>query len=282
MQLIDTHVHINFDVFQADLEAVRKRWQDVGIVRLVHSCVEPTEFATIQALADQIPELSFAVGLHPLDAQKWESEMANKIESLARSDSRVVAIGETGLDFFKAENHEHQKAVFAAQLAIAKALDLPVIIHCRDAAAPMRDLLQEFWRNHQPVKGVMHCWGGTPEETQWFLDLGFYISFSGIVTFKNAKDIHQSAAMVPSDRLLIETDCPFLSPVPKRGKRNEPAHVYYVAECVARLRDIPLETLARETTQNACRIFGLSLPRKSPQESAEEWVVENKASHRHL
>src|ERR671932_1236335 len=263
MQLVDTHVHINFDVFQSELEAIRDRWRQAGVVGLVHSCVEPSEAATIRALADQFPELSYAVGLHPLDAEKWTSETTNKILSLARSDTRVVAIGEMGLDFFKGENQQQQKAVFEAQLAIAKELNLPVIIHCRDAAAPMRTLLQEFWERNGSVKGVMHCWGGSPEETQWFLDLGFYISFSGIVTFKNAQSIQASAVMVPSDRLLIETDCPFLAPVPKRGKRNEPAYVRYVAECVASLRDVPLETLATQTTQNAIALFGLTLPTES-------------------
>src|SRR3712207_6293861 len=143
MQLIDTHVHINFDVFQSDLGAVRDRWREAGVVRLVHSCVEPAESASLQALAEQIPELSFAVGLHPLDAHKWTPEMESQILSLARSDERVVAIGEMGLDFYKAENPQEQKAVFEAQLAIAQELNLPVIIHCRDAAFPMRELLQE-------------------------------------------------------------------------------------------------------------------------------------------
>lgn len=263
MQLVDTHVHINFDVFKSDLEAMRDRWRQAGVVKLVHSCVEPSEAATIRALADQFPELSYAVGLHPLDAHKWTVETANQILSLARFDPRVVAIGEMGLDFFKAENHQEQKAVFEAQLAIAQELDLPVIIHCRDAAVSMRTLLLQFWERNGPVKGVMHCWGGTPEETQWFLDLGFYISFSGIVTFKNAQAIQASAMMVPWDRLLVETDCPFLAPVPKRGKRNEPAYVRYVAECVARLRNVELETLASQTTQNAIKLFGLTLPSDS-------------------
>lgn len=260
MQLIDTHVHINFDVFQSDLEAVRDRWREAGVVRLVHSCVEPAEYANIRLLADKFPELSFAVGLHPLDAEKWTLPMADEIKSLACSDPRVVAIGEIGLDFYKAENQQQQKTVFEAQLAIAKQLDLPVIIHCRDAALPMRNLLQEVWERTGAGRGVMHCWGGTPKETQWFLDLGFYISFSGIVTFKNATEIQKSAMMVPLDRLLVETDCPFLAPVPKRGKRNEPAYVRHVAESIANLRNIPLEALAAQTTQNACKLFGLSLP----------------------
>jgi TatD DNase family protein len=229
MQLIDTHVHINFDVFQADIEKVRSRWQQAGVVRLIHSCVEPTEFSSIAALAQSGP--------------------------------RVVAIGETGLDFYKADNYEQQCMVFEAQLRIATELNLPVIIHCRNATAEVRDVLQK-WKNFkgESVRGVMHCWGGTPEETQWFLDLGFYISFSGTVTFKNAKQIQASAAMVRSDRLLIETDCPFLAPVPKRGeKRNEPAYVRYVAEQIARLRGETTEAIAAMTTKNACNLFNLTL-----------------------
>lgn len=263
MQLVDTHVHINFDVFDADRSAVRDSWREAGVVRLVHSCVEPAEYAGIQALADQFPELSFAVGLHPLDVDKWTPQMSDQILSLASADSRVVAIGETGLDFFKAKNQQEQKAVFTEQLVIAQQLNLPVIIHCRDAAADMAKILQNFWKSNGSVRGVMHCWGGTPEETQWFLDLGFYISFSGIVTFKSATQVKDSAAMVPKERLLIETDCPFLAPVPKRGKRNQPAYVRYVAECVAKLRGVPVETIANQTTQNACELFSLELPSNS-------------------
>ena len=259
MQLIDTHVHINFDAFQPDLEAISQRWREAGLVHLIHSCVEPAEFSSMQALADRFPELSFAVGLHPLDVDKWTPDSHCQILELATSDPRVVAIGETGLDFYKAENRQQQTAVFQAQLAIAQALNLPVIIHCRDAAPEMAQLLKDFWQSQGPVRGVMHCWGGTPTETEWFLELGFYISFSGTVTFKNAAQIQASARMVPSDRLLVETDCPFLAPVPKRGeRRNEPAYVRYVAERVAHLRSVSLEVLAAQTTQNACKLFGLS------------------------
>jgi TatD DNase family protein len=261
MQLIDTHVHLNFDNFQPDLAAVRSRWQEAGVVHLVHSCVEPAEFSSIQAIAHQFPEVSFAVGLHPLDAEKWQSDTAKEILSLASSDSKIVAIGEMGLDFYKADNYEQQQIVFEAQLAIASELNLPVIIHCRDAAVAVREILQKWQeRANNQIKGVMHCWGGTPEETQWFLDLGFYISFSGTVTFKNAKAIQASAAMVKSDRLLVETDCPFLAPVPKRGeKRNEPAYVRYVAEQVAQIRQETLEAISAQTTQNACELFNLAI-----------------------
>lgn len=258
---VDTHVHLNFDGLQENLDVIAQNWRQAGVVRLVHSCVEPSEFAAIRAIADRFPEISFAVGLHPLDADKWDAGSAQQILGLAKSDQRVVAIGEMGLDFFKAENRDHQVKVFIAQLEIAQQLDIPVIIHCRDAATEMAEIMRSFWQSQGVVKGVMHCWSGTPEETQWFLDLGLYVSFSGIVTFKSAMQVQESARMVPSDRILVETDCPFLSPVPKRGERpNQPAYVYHVAEQVAQLRQVALETLAIETTANACRLFKLSQP----------------------
>jgi TatD DNase family protein len=258
MQLIDTHVHINFEVFRAQLDELRSRWREAGVAQLVHSCVEPSEFASIQAIADRFPELSFAVGLHPLEAGKWTPELGKEILTLAQSDHRVVAIGEMGLDFFKADNSDIQKQAFQTQLEIAQELNLPVIIHCRDAAEVMVQMLHEFWEQRGAVKGVMHCWTGNPQQTQWFLDLGFYISFSGVITFKKATDVQESAKMVPDDRLLVETDCPFLAPVPQRGKRNEPAYVRHVAEAAAQLRGVPLETLAAQTTQNARSLFALN------------------------
>lgn len=265
MQLIDTHVHLNFDTFEPDLDAIAQRWRESSVVRLVHSCVEPAEFPRIQALAHQFSELYCAIGLHPLDMDKWTSTTASEIRKLAQSEEKVVAIGETGLDLFKAKDQTQQEESLLAHLQIAKDLGLPVIIHCRDAAQPMADLLRQFWSDQGPVEGVMHCWGGTPEETQLFLDLGFYISFSGIVTFKNAKQVHASAQMVPCDRILIETDCPFLTPEPKRKqRRNEPANVYHVAEKVAQLRETSLADLAAQTTANACRLFQLPVPDNAP------------------
>ena len=258
MQLVDTHVHFNFDSFQSDLDDVAAAWRQAGVVHLVHSCVEPAEFDGIRAIADRFNEISFAVGLHPLDMDKWTPALSDQIRQLALSDPRVVAIGETGLDFFKADDQASQIEAFRAQLSIAHALDLPVIIHCRDAAETMRDILQAFWHENGPVRGVMHCWTGTPEETQWFLDLGFYISFSGIVTFKSATQVQASAQMVGCDRILVETDCPFLTPVPKRKqKRNQPANVLHVAEFVANLRGVSLEELAAQTTTNARALFKL-------------------------
>jgi TatD DNase family protein len=264
MQLVDTHVHINFKDFDGDLGAVRDRWLANGVTRLVHSCVSPDEFMQIQAIADQFPEVSFAVGLHPLDKNLnqvgWNPEIGDRIKSLAVSDQRVVAIGETGLDFFKSDSRDAQIEAFKSQLRTARSLNLPVIIHSREASVATREVLQEINAEspEEAIRGVMHCWAGSPEETQWFVDLGMYISFSGVVTFKNAHDLHESAKIVPSDRLLVETDCPFLAPVPKRGKRNEPAYVLHVAESVAKLRDVELATLASETTSNAFKLFSLA------------------------
>ena len=258
MQLVDTHVHINFDSFQPDLDEVASAWRQAGVAHLVHSCVEPSEFDAIRAIADRISEVSFAVGLHTLDMDKWTPDLATQIRQLALSDDRVVAIGETGLDFFTADDQACQIEAFRAQLSIAYEMNLPLIIHWRDAAAAMCEVLQSFWHEHGPVQGVMHCWTGTPEETQWFLDLGFYISFSGIVTFKSATQVQASAQMVGCDRILVETDCPFLSPVPKRKeRRNQPANVLHVAEFVADLRGISLEELAAQTTANARALFNL-------------------------
>ena len=260
-QLIDTHVHLNFESFQQDLDQVAQNWRDAGVTQLVHSCVEPSEFDAIRAIADRFPEIFFAVGLHPLDMDKWTPEVPEQILTLAESDSRVVAIGEMGLDFFKARDRDQQIEAFSAQLKVAHQLDRPVIIHCRDAAAEMLAVLEVFWQHTGPVNGVMHCWTGTPEETQQFLDMGFYVSFSGIVTFNSAKTVQASAQMVPDDRLLVETDCPFLSPVPKRKeRRNQPANVRYVAEHVAQLRGLSLETLMEITTANAQRLFKLPVP----------------------
>lgn len=258
MQLVDTHVHLNFDSFDDDLDAVAVAWREAGVVRLVHSCVEPSEFPKMQTIADRFPELFLAVGLHPLDVHQWVPDMAHQIAETARSDGRVVAIGETGLDFYKADNAARQWDAFEAQLQVARELQLPVIIHCRDAAPEMASRLRQLWDDQGPVSGVMHCWAGTPEETQVFLDLGFHISFSGIVTFKNAHQVKASAQLVPQDRILVETDCPFLSPVPcRKVRRNQPAFVSHVAQYVAELRGEALPDFAAATTRNALALFQL-------------------------
>jgi TatD DNase family protein len=257
--LVDSHCHIVFRNFDDDLEAVAARWREAGVRALVHACVEPAEIPAIRALADRFPELRYAVGVHPLDTGHWQLDTAALLRSAAQADDRVVAIGELGLDLFRETNLERQLEVLVPQLDLAMELGLPVIIHCRDAAAPMLELLAERARRGAVPRGVMHCWGGTPTEMEAFLAHGLMISFSGTVTFPKAEATHQCARQVPADRYLVETDCPFLAPVPRRGKRNEPAYVAAVAARVAELRGETIEEVAATSTANATALFSLPL-----------------------
>ncbi len=257
--LVDSHCHIVFRNFDEDLDEVAARWREAGVSALVHACVEPAEIPAIRALADRFPELRYAVGVHPLDTQHWHEHTASDLRIAAQSDSRVVAIGELGLDLYRETNLERQLAVLEPQLDLAMELDLPVIIHCRDAAAPMLELFASRAGQGGIPRGVMHCWGGTPAEMEAFLAHGLYISFSGTVTFPKAEATHQCARQVPPHRYLVETDCPFLAPVPRRGKRNEPAFVATVAARVAELRGETLEQVASTSTTNAAHLFKLPL-----------------------
>ena len=254
--LIDSHCHIVFRNFDDDLEEVAQRWREAGVGRLLHACVEPSEIAAIRALADRFPELRYSVGVHPLDTEHWQPDTPQVLRAAAAADPRVLAIGELGLDLFRDKNLEQQLAMLRPQLDLAVELDLPVIIHCRDAAEPMlAELRQRADRGVCP-RGVMHCWSGTPAEMEAFLALGLFISFSGNVTFPKATDTHACAQHVPADRYLVETDCPFLAPVPRRGKRNEPAYVAAVAARLAELRGEAPTEVARRSTANACALFG--------------------------
>jgi TatD DNase family protein len=257
--LVDSHCHLVFRNFDDDLEVVAARWRQAGVRALLHACVEPAEIPAIRALADRFPELRYAVGVHPLDTQHWQDDTAAVLRRAAQGDARVVAIGELGLDLYRETNLERQLAVLEPQLDLAVELNLPVIIHCRDAAAPMLELLAARALRGAVPRGVMHCWGGTPEEMEGFLAHGLFISFSGTVTFPKAEATHQCARQVPADRYLVETDCPFLAPVPRRGKRNEPAYVAAVAARVADLRGEPLDQVANTSTANAVALFALPL-----------------------
>ena len=256
-RLIDSHCHISFENFQADISDVSARWREAGVESLVHACVEPSEIPGIKAMADKFPELRYSVGVHPLDTHCWDKETIPTLRSAAREDTRVVAIGELGLDLFKETNLKEQLSVLIPQLELAFELGLPVIVHCRDAASPMLEVLNELKSQGRCPKGVMHCWGGTPEEMESFLELGLYISFSGTVTFPKALMIHECARKVPKNRYLIETDSPFLAPVPKRGKRNEPAYVEHVAERLAELREESIADVAETSSANARKLFAL-------------------------
>jgi len=257
ISLIDSHCHIVFRDFDDDIDEVADRWRQAGVKSLLHACVEPSEIPAIRLLADRFPELRYSVGVHPLDTKHWQQDTLSVLRTSALADSRVLAIGELGLDLFRDSNLEEQLSVLRPQLALAVELDLPVIIHCREAAFQMLEELRGLKKLGCCPRGVMHCWGGTKEEMESFLELGFYISFSGTVTFPKAENIHICAREVPEDSFLVETDCPFLAPVPRRGKRNEPAYVEVVAARIAELRGQTLSAVANTTTANAKRLFGL-------------------------
>jgi len=255
--IIDSHCHIVFSSFDEDREKVAQRWRSQGVKALLHACVEPSEIPAIKSIADQFKEMRYSVGVHPLDVHHWKPETQSVLKKAALDDRRVVAIGELGLDLFKAENLSEQLSVLIPQLKLAFELNLPVIVHCRDAAKEMLEVFSKLSKEGCCPRGVMHCWSGNVMQMRGFLDFGFYISFSGNVTFKNAIDIHECAKEVPSSRFLVETDSPFLSPVPHRGKRNEPSFVKHVVERISELRDESFSEIAQKTTQNARELFGL-------------------------
>ena len=259
IELIDSHCHLIFENFEKDLEEVVSRWRSIGVKKLLHACCEFSEIPKLKQISRKFEELYYSVGLHPLEANKWTSHSKSTLKNAAQADSRVVAIGELGLDFFKSDNKRNQIDALIPQMNLAFELDLPVIIHCREAANEMIKICKVLSKQGKCPRGVLHCWSGTPDEMKQFLDLGFYISFSGIVTFPKAYEIHECARIVPCDRYLIETDAPFLAPVPYRGKRNEPAFVESVAISIANLRSSELKNIAKESYRNAEDLFKFDL-----------------------
>ena len=259
IELIDSHCHLIFENFENDLEEVVQRLRSRGVSKLVHACCELNEIPKLRKISHKYNEIYYSVGLHPLEAKNWQLSSKNELRNSAQEDRRVVAIGELGLDFFKSDNKNQQIDALIPQMELAYELELPVIIHCRDAANEMIKICSDLSKNGKCPKGVLHCWTGTSKEMKQFLDLGFYISFSGIVTFPKAHEIHECAKIVPNDKYLIETDSPFLAPVPHRGKRNEPAFVENVANFMANLRSTELITIAKESSKNAKDLFKFDL-----------------------
>ena len=257
--LIDSHCHLIFENFKDDIDEVARRWRNIGVTKLLHACVDLSDIPKIKQIANNFSEIYYSVGLHPLDASKWDSNSKEILLEAIKGDKRIVAIGELGLDLFKNDNLDIQIEALLPQLELANECDLPVIIHCRNAANELIDLCKNLSKVNKCPRGVLHCWSGTPEQMQEFLQLGFFISFSGIVTFPKALDIHNCAKLVPSNRYLIETDSPFLAPVPYRGKRNEPAFVEKVAQAMATIRLCTLDTIGFESSRNAEELFKFEL-----------------------
>lgn len=253
--LTDSHAHVDGPEFDADRDAVLARARAAGVQRLVviGAVGEPTSAARAVALAERDPDIFATVATHPHDADKMTPAWWDVHERLARHP-RVVAIGETGLDFYyDHSDRAAQAAAFRRFIALARAVDKPVVCHIRDAHAESRAILDEC--GAAAVGGVIHCFTGTADDAAAYVAMGFHVSFSGIVTYKNAQPIRDAVRRVPLDRILIETDCPYLAPIPQRGKRNEPAFVVHTAEVVAREAGVPLAELAAATVANTARIF---------------------------
>jgi TatD DNase family protein len=255
--LIDTHAHLDDERFAADLPAVLERAHAAGVVHVVTIGIDAATSRANVALADAHAMLFAAVGIQPnhvADAQPgdWEA-----ILDLVKRP-KVIAIGETGLDrYWDRAPFPLQEEHFARHLELARTLDKPVVIHCREAEADVVRMLRADFEKHGPVRGIMHSFTGDEATARACVEMGLHISFAGMVTFKNSEVLRQVAATVPLDRLLVETDSPYLAPMPFRGKRNEPAYVAHTAACLAQVRGLTVEKLSEQTTANARQLLGI-------------------------
>jgi TatD DNase family protein len=256
-RLIDSHAHIQGAEFSADVEDVLRRARAAGVDKIVvvGGAGELSSNDAALTIAKSDPGLFATVGMHPHDAKDVSEEDLQRLRQLA-AEPKVVAIGETGLDFYYDHSpRDVQKRLFARFIHMARETDLPLIVHDRDAHAEIAELLRQ--EGGGALGGVIHCFTGDYAAAKTFLDLGFYLSFSGILTFKNADALRDAARKAPLDRILVETDSPYLAPAPKRGKRNEPAFVLHVAEMLAEVKKLPLETVAQASTENAEKLFSI-------------------------
>jgi TatD DNase family protein len=253
--LVDSHCHLDFPELRADFAGVLERMRDAGVTHALTISTTLETFPAVREVARSQPNLWCSAGVHPDERRDAREVTEDELVEMA-SDPKVVAIGETGLDYYRVEGDTGwQRERFRTHIRAARRAAKPLVIHTRESAADTLAIMREEGAGE--AGGVMHCFTETWDVASAALDLGFHISFSGIVTFRNAADLKEVAKRVPPERLLIETDSPYLAPVPFRGKRNQPAYVRHVAEEVARLRDVPLETIATITTQNFFRLFGI-------------------------
>jgi TatD DNase family protein len=252
MAFIDSHCHINFPELAENISNVLAQMRQNEVVSALCVSVNLADFPQVLALAEQYPHIYASVGVHP-DYEGVEEPDVERLVGLAQHP-KVIAIGETGLDYFRLKGDlEWQRARFRTHIRAARASGKPLIIHTREAAADTLRIMEE--ENAAEATGVMHCFTESWEVAEAALAMGFYISFSGIVTFKNARQLKEVAQRVPLERILIETDSPYLAPMPHRGKLNQPAYVKHVAEEIAMLRDISLDEVGQRTTENFVRLF---------------------------
>jgi TatD DNase family protein len=268
MTLVDSHCHLDDERFAADLDAVLERAATAGITRIltIGTGDGPPEIDRAVRLAERYEQVYASVGVHPQDASKFTPRTRDDLRALVGHE-KVVALGEIGLDYHwesspGAAPREAQRDVFVEQLKLARDAALPITIHTRDAWDDTMAILREHWSGEGSGDVVMHCFTGDPEQAQEALDLGFYLSFGGVLTFKTAEQVRESARITPNDRLLVETDAPYLAPIPYRGKRNEPAMMVETARRLAEVRETTVEEIASLTTGNFERVcFKARLPR---------------------
>jgi TatD DNase family protein len=254
--LFDTHAHLNATQFEEDLEEVIQRAQDAGVSHVVVVGFDRETITRAMQLTEAYDFIYAAVGWHPVDAIDMKDEDLEWIEELA-AHPKVVAIGEMGLDYYWDKSPKDvQKEVFRKQIRLAKKVKLPIIIHNRDATQDIVDILRE--ENASEVGGIMHCFSGSVETAKECIEMNFLISLGGPVTFKNAKKPKEVATALPLEKLLIETDCPYLTPHPFRGKRNEPSYVKLVAEEIANIKGLTYEEVAKITSDNAKKLFNIN------------------------
>jgi TatD DNase family protein len=253
--LVDSHCHLDFPDFADELDDVVARAREAGVGAMLTICTRLSEFDKVLGIAERYDDVWCSVGVHPHEAASEEGVTVERIVALSRNP-KVVGIGEAGLDYYYDNSpRERQREVFRLHIRAAREAGLPLIVHSRDADADTVALLADGQNGAGALTGVIHCFSSTRVLAQGALDLGFYISLSGIVTFRNAEELRSIAAEVPDDRLLVETDSPYLAPVPKRGKRNEPAFVTLTAARVAELRGTTGSALATQTTENFFQLF---------------------------
>lgn len=255
MLLIDTHAHLDSSRFNKDRAEVIKNARDTGVSYIVNIGADLKSSRYSVKLAREYPFIFATVGIHPHDAIGLDANVLAELEKLA-GEEKVVAIGEIGLDYYYDHSpRDIQRAAFIDQLVLAKKLNLPIVVHSREAEEDTISILKEHYR--QGGTGILHCFSGSLKMAREALELGFYLAFGGIVTFKNAGGLLEVLEELPLDRILLETDCPYLSPVPYRGKRNEPAYLPYVAEKIGEIKGVSLEEVAEITTANAIRVYNL-------------------------
>jgi TatD DNase family protein len=257
LNLVDSHCHLDDAQFDRDRDALIERARQAGIkyILAIGTGDGPPDLETAVRLADSHPFIYATAGIHPNDAAKLDLDTFKNLESILKHP-RLKAVGEIGLDYHWGVPKKTQAPIFIRQLEIAENAQMPVIIHTRDAWADTIDILRTRWKP-TGLPCVMHCFTGTSEAARECLELGFHLAFGGVTTFPKAAEIREAARITPADRLLLETDSPYLAPIPYRGKRNEPSFIVHTAEVIARERGIPVEELAAQTTANFERLFRL-------------------------